>query len=80
VALVHRALIQRVQVFAAPGIMLTSVPSLYGTRDLMPATDWGMSFRLFNAGRGSALTAEGTVEMDAAIMKGEQRSAGAVTC
>jgi hypothetical protein len=33
--------------------MLTSVPSIYGTRDLMPATDWGMSFRLFNAGRGT---------------------------
>ena len=33
---------------------------------------------LFNAGRGSALTTAGTVENDAAVMKGDQRSAGAV--
>ncbi len=32
----------------------------------------------FNAGRGSVLTAEGFVEMDAAIMDGRDRSAGAV--
>jgi beta-aspartyl-peptidase (threonine type) len=35
---------------------------------------------LFNAGRGSALTAEGTVEMDAALMDGRTRAAGAVAC
>ena len=33
---------------------------------------------IFNAGRGSALTCMGTVEMDAAIMDGRQLSAGAV--
>jgi len=33
---------------------------------------------LFNAGRGSVLTASGTVEMDAAIMDGRNRKAGAV--
>ncbi len=33
---------------------------------------------LFNAGRGSVLTAAGTVEMDAAVMMGEKPSAGAV--
>ena len=33
---------------------------------------------IFNAGRGSALTCAGTVEMDAAIMDGRQLSAGAV--
>jgi len=33
---------------------------------------------LFNAGRGSVLTAEGTVEMDAAVMTGDKPSAGAV--
>ena len=33
---------------------------------------------LFNAGRGSALTAAGTVEMDAALMAGERLAAGAV--
>lgn len=32
----------------------------------------------FNAGRGSVLTAEGTVELDAAIMDGRDRHAGAV--
>lgn len=34
---------------------------------------------LFNAGRGSVFTAEGTHEMDASIMDGKQRSAGAVS-
>ncbi len=33
---------------------------------------------LFNAGRGSVFTAEGTIEMDASIMEGAGRSAGAV--
>jgi beta-aspartyl-peptidase (threonine type) len=33
---------------------------------------------LFNAGRGAVLTDEGTVELDAAIMDGEQLRAGAV--
>src|SRR4051794_472494 len=32
----------------------------------------------FNAGRGSVLTAEGSIELDAAIMDGRTRSAGAV--
>ncbi|MFM7319977.1 MAG: isoaspartyl peptidase/L-asparaginase family protein [Armatimonadota bacterium] len=32
----------------------------------------------FNAGRGSVLTAEGRVEMDAALMRGVDRAAGAV--
>lgn len=34
----------------------------------------------FNAGRGSVLTSAGTIEMDAAVMEGTQRRAGAVTC
>jgi len=33
---------------------------------------------VFNAGRGSALTSDTTVEMDAALMKGENLAAGAV--
>src|SRR3954463_13860580 len=33
----------------------------------------------FNAGRGSVLTAEGCVELDAAIMDGRTRAAGAVS-
>jgi beta-aspartyl-peptidase (threonine type) len=32
----------------------------------------------FNAGRGSVLTSEGTIELDAAIMDGRNRTAGAV--
>jgi isoaspartyl peptidase/L-asparaginase-like protein (Ntn-hydrolase superfamily) len=35
---------------------------------------------LFNAGHGSVLTAKATVEMDAAIMDGRSRAAGAVAC
>ena len=34
----------------------------------------------FNAGRGSALTSEGTVEMDASIMEGDGLRSGAVAC
>lgn len=34
----------------------------------------------FNAGRGSVLTSAGTVEMDAALMSGPDRRAGAVAC
>ena len=34
----------------------------------------------FNAGRGSALTSEGTVEMDASIMEGDGLRNGAVAC
>lgn len=35
---------------------------------------------VFNAGRGSALTRDGRIEMDAAIMDGATRRAGAVAC
>jgi L-asparaginase / beta-aspartyl-peptidase len=35
---------------------------------------------LFNAGRGAALTAAGTAELDAAVMLGERQRAGAVAC
>lgn len=34
----------------------------------------------FNAGRGSVLTTEGTVEMDASIMEGDRLTNGAVAC
>ena len=37
-------------------------------------------FPIFNAGRGSVLTSEGRIEMDAAIMDGRNRRAGAVAC
>lgn len=35
---------------------------------------------IYNAGRGSCLTREGTIEMDAAIMNGATLAAGAVAC
>ena len=35
---------------------------------------------LFNAGRGAALTRAGEVELDAAVMDGARRAAGAVAC
>jgi len=35
---------------------------------------------LFNAGRGSALTSQGRVEMDASVMEGAARAAGGVAC
>lgn len=35
---------------------------------------------LFNAGKGSVFTADGTQEMDAAIMDGRTRDAGAIAC
>ena len=38
----------RLQVFVAPGILLVSVPGVFGSRELMPATDWGVTYRLFN--------------------------------
>lgn len=34
----------------------------------------------FNAGRGAALTEEGDVELDAAVMEGSARAAGSVAC
>jgi len=43
----------RFQIFAAPGIMLVSLPSFYGTREITPATDYGVTYRLFNAGRST---------------------------
>ena len=36
------------------------------------------AFELFNAGRGSVLCSDGTVEMSAALMRGSDRAAGAV--
>jgi len=43
----------RLQTFLTPGILLVSVPSLFGSREVSPATDWGISYRLFNVGRSS---------------------------
>ena len=43
----------RLQVFVTPGIMLVSIPGLSGDRELRPATDWGITYRLFTAGRST---------------------------
>ncbi len=43
----------RVQVFIAPGILLVSVPAFSGNRELRPATDWGVSYRLFRVGQST---------------------------
>jgi hypothetical protein len=43
----------RLQVFLTPGILLVSMPTFYGSRVLSPATDWGLTYRLFNVGRGT---------------------------
>src|SRR4051812_24055669 len=42
------------------------------------ATEWLENDVLFNAGRGSVFTKDGSQEMDAAIMDGRDCSAGAV--
>ena len=38
----------RFQVFVTPGVMVLSVPTANGTRELKPATDWGIAYRLFD--------------------------------
>jgi hypothetical protein len=43
----------RLQVFAVPGIMVVTIPSVYGNREFSPATDWGLSYRLFAVGRST---------------------------
>ena len=43
----------RMQVFVTPGVLMMSVPTLFGTRELKAATDWGVSYRLFEAGRNT---------------------------
>jgi hypothetical protein len=43
----------RLQVFVTPGIMLVSVPGLAGDRELTPATDWGITYRLFTVGQST---------------------------
>ena len=40
--------VDRLQVFVAPGVMLMRVPTPTGEQELQPATDWGVSYKLFN--------------------------------
>jgi beta-aspartyl-peptidase (threonine type) len=65
----RRALLAGHQVLADGGSALDSVTAAVMVLEDDP---------LFNAGRGSVLTADGVTEMDAAIMEGSERRAGAV--
>jgi beta-aspartyl-peptidase (threonine type) len=66
---VERATAEGLAILAGRGCALDAVESAVSTLEDDP---------LFNAGRGSALTCAGTVEMDASIMDGRDLSAGAV--
>jgi beta-aspartyl-peptidase (threonine type) len=59
-------------------------PRLSGGGSAMDAVEAAVRFLedhpYFNAGRGSALTSAGTVEMDASIMDGDTLANGAVAC
>ena len=57
------------QILAAGGTSLDAVVAAIRVREDQP---------LFNAGKGSVFTAEGAVELDASIMDGATRQAGAV--
>ena len=65
----HEALDAGEEVLAGGGSALEAVEAAARVLEENPC---------FNAGRGSVLTADGTVELDAAIMDGRDRSAGAV--
>ena len=68
-AALHEALDAGWQVLAGGGTALDAV-----TAALLPMED----SPLFNAGRGAVFTAEGRIELDASIMDGATRAAGAV--
>src|SRR5258707_1063826 len=63
----HSALAAGHRVLAAGGASLDAVET---------AVAWMEDCPLFNAGRGSAFTREGRVEMEASIMDGATRQAG----
>jgi L-asparaginase / beta-aspartyl-peptidase len=69
-AALHQALVAGHQVLAAGGTSLDAVET---------TVTWLEDCPMFNAGRGSAFTRDGTVEMEAAIMDGATGHAGA-TC
>jgi beta-aspartyl-peptidase (threonine type) len=71
----HRGLEEAVRAAAAP---LTAGAGALGAAQA--AVSRLEDAPMFNAGRGSVLTAEGNVEMDAAIMCGLRRRAGSVAC
>ena len=68
-AALHAALAAGAAILAAGGSALDAVAAAVAVLEDAPE---------FNAGRGAVFTAEGTVELDAAIMDGATRRAGAV--
>ncbi len=67
----HTAVVRGQAILAAGGSALDAVVEAAQSLEDDP---------LFNAGRGGVLNAEGFVEMDAALMQGMDRTAGAITC
>ena len=67
----HTAVVRGQAILAAGGSALDAVVEAAKSLEDDP---------LFNAGRGGVLNAEGFVEMDAALMQGMDRTAGAITC
>ena len=67
----HRVLDAGAAVLAAGGGALAAVETAVALLEDEP---------LFNAGRGSVFTADGGIELDAAIMDGRTLAAGAVAC
>jgi len=65
----HRALVAGRDILAAGGSALDAVTAAVVALEDDP---------LFNAGRGAVFTSAGTQEMDAAVMDGRERQAGAV--
>lgn len=70
-AVLERALGNGSKILAAGGAALDAVESAVRVLEDSP---------LFNAGRGAVFTAAGTQEMDACMMDGATRDAGAVSC
>lgn len=69
-AALHTALVVGHRVLAAGGTSLDAVEA---------AVTWLEDWPLFNAGRGSSFNREGRIEMEASIMDGATRRAGAAT-
>ena len=69
----HRALVEALE--CARASLERGGDAIEAAHDAVVAME---AFDLFNAGRGSVLCADGTVEMSAALMRGSDRAAGAL--
>ena len=69
----HRALVEALD--CARAGLERGVDAIEAAHDAVAAME---AFELFNAGRGSVLCSDGTVEMSAAVMRGSDRAAGAL--